>query len=182
MPETMASAIIEQPVAVSLEEAYAGTTRLINLASSDGTSRRLEVRIPPGVSDGSRVHVSPDPNGRAPRDEIYLVVSVQPHELFEREGDALTVKVHVPLHVAVLGGEAQVPTPKGTKLALRVPEETQNGKRFRLRGQGMPHLGGGGSGDLYAEVAITVPTHLNEEERQLFRRLRELRDGAKVTT
>lgn len=177
----MGSAVIEQPITASLEEAYSGTTRLINVATPDGTNRRLEVRIPAGVTDGSRIHVSPDTGPRGARDDIYLIVTVQPHPTFARDGDDLTVKVHVPLHVAVLGGEVQVPTPKGTKLALRIPEETQNGKRIRLRGQGMPRLGGGGSGDLFAEVSIVLPTRLNDEERELFRRLRELREGVKVT-
>ena len=90
------------------------------------------------------------------------------------QGD-LTVRVPVPLTTAVLGGEVQVPTLKGSRLALRIPEETQNGRKLRLRGQGMPKLGGDGNGDLYAEVSVVVPTHLSEEERKLFERLHELR-------
>jgi DnaJ-class molecular chaperone len=85
------------------------------------------------------------------------------------------------VHVAVLGGEVEVPTPKGTKLALRLPPETQNGRRFRLKGQGMPHLGGGGHGDLFADVQVVLPTQLNDEERKLFERLAELRSHAGVT-
>lgn len=166
---------VEQPISVTLDEAFSGTTRVINIASGDGVAKRLEVRIPPGVSDGSRVHVAADSGG-----DLYLIVTVQPHPIFERNGDDLSVKVHVPLHVAVLGGEVQVPTLKGKKLALRIPPETQNGKRFRLRGQGMPHLGASGTGDLFAEVAVVVPTHLNDEERRLFERLRELREGVKA--
>jgi DnaJ-class molecular chaperone len=171
---------IEHPVSVTLEEAFTGTTRLLNLISGDGTTRRLEVRIPAGVRDGSRIHVAAEsPGGRGAKEDVYLVVSVQSHPSFERQGDDLSVKVPVPLHVAVLGGEVQVPTLKGTKLALRIPEETQNGRKFRLKGQGIPHLEGTGHGDLYAEVSIVVPTHLNDEERHLFRRLRDLREGAK---
>lgn len=176
------SQTIEQPITVSLEEAFAGTTRLLNLASGDGPARRIEVKIPPGVRDGSRIHVTPDSSGRGAHDDLYLVVTVQAHSAFERNGDDLTVKVPVPLHIAVLSGEVQVPTLKGTKLALRIPEETQNGRRFRLRGQGMPHLGDDGHGDLFAEVSIVVPTHLNDEERQIFERLRDLRSPTKVGT
>ena len=165
---------------MTLEEAFSGTTRILNLASSDGTMRRIEVTIPPGVREGSRIHVAPDATARGVKDDVYLIVSVQPHPTFEREDDDLTVKIHVPLHVAVLGGEVQVPTLKRTKLALRVPEETQNGKRIRLRGQGMPHLSGGGRGDLFAEVTVVLPTHLNDEERGLFQRLKETREPAKV--
>ena len=77
----------------------------------------------------------------------------------------------------MLGGEAQVPTPKGTRLALKIPPETQNDRVFRLTGQGMPHLAGGGRGDLYATARAMLPTALTERERELFRELAKQRDG-----
>jgi DnaJ-class molecular chaperone len=130
------------------------------------------------VRDGSRVRVasegSPSPFG-GPKGDLYLVVSVAPHRAFERTEDDLNIKVPVPLHVAVLGGEVEVPTLKGNKLALRIPAETQNGRKIRLASQGMPHLSGSGRGDLYAEVSVVLPTHLNDAERELFRQLAELR-------
>lgn len=175
---------IEQPVTITLEEACAGTTRVMSTRAPDGTQRRIEVRIPPGVRNGSRVRVAAEggagPFG-GPRGDLYLVVSVALHKVFERDGDDLTVKVPVPLHVAALGGEVEVPTLKGTRLALRIAPETQNGRRIRLRGQGMPALGGGRHGDLYAEVNVVLPAHLSQEERDLFQRLAELRKGTKVT-
>jgi DnaJ-class molecular chaperone len=182
--ETMPGQDIEQPVTVSLEEAYAGTTRVLSMPGPEGSPRRIEVKIPAGVRDGSRVRVAsegaPSPFG-GPKGDLYLVVSISPHKTFEREGDDLHVRVPVPLHVAVLGGEVEVPTPKGTKLALRLPAETQNGRKFRLKGQGMPHLGGGSHGDLFAEVQVVLPTQLNDEERKLFQRLAQLREHAGVT-
>jgi curved DNA-binding protein len=181
--ESMPGQDLEQPVGVSLEEAFTGTTRVLSIPSAEGPARRIEVKIPAGVRDGSRVRVagegSPGPFG-GPKGDLYLVVSVNPHSSFERHGDDLEVKIHVPLHVCVLGGETEVPTLKGTKLALRIPPETQNGRKFRLRSQGMPHLGSSGNGDLVAEVVATLPTHLSDEERQLFERLAELRGGVKV--
>ncbi|MBM2810300.1 MAG: molecular chaperone DnaJ/curved DNA-binding protein [Chloroflexi bacterium] len=169
---------VEQPVLISLEEAFAGTTRLLNLATADGAPRRIEVRIPAGVREGSRVRVAsegaPGPFG-GPKGDLYLVVSITPNNTFVRDGDDLAVKAPVPLHVAVLGGEVEIPTPKGSRLALRIPPETQNGRRIRLAGQGMPRLGGNGNGDLYAEVNVVIPTHLSDEERALFKRLAELR-------
>ena len=183
--ETIPGQDIEQPVAISLEEAYNGTTRILGMPTPDGTTRRIEVRIPPGVRDGSRVRVasegSPSPFG-GPKGDLYLVVSVAPHKTFERKDDDLHIKVPVPLHVAVLGGEVEVPTPRGSKLALRIPPETQNGRKIRLANQGMPHLSGGGRGDLYAEANIVLPTHLSDEERDLFKRLAELREHAGVKT
>jgi DnaJ-class molecular chaperone len=175
---------IEQPVTVTLEEAYAGTTRVLTMPNPEGAPRRIEVKIPAGVRDGSRVRVasegSPSPFG-GPKGDLYLVVNVAPHTTFERVEDDLNVKVPTPLHVAVLGGEVEVPTPKGTKLALRIPPETQNGRKFRLKGQGMPHLSGDARGDLYAEVNVVLPTHLNDEERRLFERLAELRGHVGVS-
>ena len=163
---------IGYPVEVTLEEAYHGTTRTISF--EDG--KRLEVKIPPGVGDGSRVRLAG--KGRAgdggARGDLYLVTSVKPHHLFERRGDDLHVGVAVPLVVAMLGGEVQVPTLKG-KLALKIPPETDNGRTFRLAGQGMPHLGNSSRGDLLARVKVVLPTKLSAKEKELFKQLGELR-------
>jgi molecular chaperone DnaJ len=94
--------------------------------------------------------------------------------MFERKGDNLHVEVAVPLTVAVLGGEVKVPTLKG-KLALKVPPETQNGRTFRLKGQGMPHLGNSSRGDLLARVKVVLPTKLSPQEKELFEQLSKLR-------
>jgi curved DNA-binding protein len=168
----------EQPIEITLEEAFAGTQRIIQVQSPDGSVRRLEARIPPGVTEGSRIRLAGEGGpgvGGAPNGDLYLVVHVLPHSTFERKGDDLYVTVPVPLHVLLLGGEAEVPTPKGTRLALRIPPETQNGRTFRLAGQGMPRLGGSGRGDLYATVSAVLPTNLSERERELVRELARLR-------
>jgi DnaJ-class molecular chaperone len=112
--------------------------------------------------------------GGAKSGHLYLVISVKPHRLFERQGDNLHVEVAVPLAVAVLGGEIQVPTLKG-KLALKIPPETQNGRTFRLAGQGMPHLGNSSRGDLLAKVNVILPTSLSDKEKELFKQLSQLR-------
>ena len=162
----------EFPLEVTLEEAYNGTTRTLGLA--DG--KRLEVKIPPGVKDGSRVRIS----GKGAegyggvKGDLYLVTSVRPHRVFRRRGDDLYVDVSVPLVVAVLGGEVKVSTPKGSKLSLNIPPETQNGRTFRLKGQGMPHLGNSAKGDLLARVKVVLPTKLSDEEKELFQKLGKL--------
>ena len=107
---------------------------------------------------------------------LFLKVSVRHHDQFERHGDNLHVSVPVPLKDALLGGEVQVPTLKG-KLALKIPAETQNGKVFRLAGQGMPHLGKSTRGDLLARVNVVLPTKLSEKEKELFRQLSEIRSA-----
>ena len=193
---------IETPIEVTLEEAFHGTTRTISLQSEEpcpacqGTGfiqnvpcsscqgagmvpriKRLEVKIPAGVKAGSRVRIagkgSLGYNDGASGD-LYLLVSVRAHRQFERRGDDLHVEIPVPLTTAVLGGEVQVPTMKG-KLALKIPAETQNGRSFRLAGQGMPHLGNSSRGDLFARVNIVLPTKLSDRERELFKQLNELR-------
>ena len=170
----------EQPIEVTLEEAFGGAQRLVQLQSADGKLRRLEVKIPTGVADGSRIRMAAEGGpgfGGAPNGDLFLIVSVLPSSTFERKGDDLYVSVPVPLQVLILGGEAQVPTPKGTRLALRVPPETQNDRVFRLAAQGMPRLQGGGRGDLYATVRAVLPTALSERERELFQELARQRGG-----
>ncbi len=102
------------------------------------------------------------------------MVEVLPHARFTREEDDLTVKVEVDLYTAVLGGEVQIPTLE-RPVVLTIPAGTQNGKRFRLRGQGMPSLRGDGRGDLYAEISVALPQTLSSEERNLFEQLRSLK-------
>jgi molecular chaperone DnaJ len=194
---------IEYPIEISLEEAYNGTVRNISVQSEvpcsacRGTGRiqnlpcsvcrgagvvpqvkRLEVKIPAGVNNGSRVRVAgkgePGQAGATPGD-LYLIVSIQQHALFQRKDDDLLVDVSVPLTAAMLGGEVQVPTLKGSKLVLRIPPETQNERIFRLAGQGMPHLGDPARGDLLVTIKVNLPTSLSAEERALFNKLRELR-------
>ena len=171
---------VDYGLSVSLEEAFAGTQRTIQVQKPDGSLQALEVKIPAGVTDGSRVRVAGKGGpglGGGPAGDLYLVIGVLPHPRFRREGEDLHTTVKVPLFEAILGGEAFVPTPKGTRLALRLPPETRNGQRFRLTGQGMPRLASRARGDLYAEIEVQLPTGLSDRERQLFRELAELRDG-----
>ncbi len=140
--------------------------------------KRFEVKIPPGVKDGSRVRIAgkggPGYMGGPPGD-LYLLVTVKPDSRFERKDNDLHVEILVPLLDAILGGEVEVPTIEGKKLALKIPPETQNGKVFRLAGQGMPHLGNNLRGDLYAKVKVVLPTKLSKKERELFEELKTLR-------
>ena len=106
--------------------------------------------------------------------DLYLVISVKSQSLFERRNDNLYVEVVVPLAIAILGGEIQIPSPQG-KLHLTIPPETQNGCVFRLAGQGMPHLGKSSRGKMLAKVKIVLPTKLSSEEKELFKQLSALR-------
>jgi DnaJ-class molecular chaperone len=140
--------------------------------------KRLEVRIPAGVDTGSRIRIAGkgEPGtGGGPSGDLYLIISVRPHPVFERKGNDLSLDLSVPLTTAILGGEVQVPTLKGTKLALKVPPETQNERVFRLTGQGMPQLGSNARGDLMVKLKVSLPTSLSEEEKALFARLKDIR-------
>jgi len=188
---------VQQPVEVTLEEAYQGTTRVLQMEREEACTtcrgqgqvagaichvcrgagatvrpRRLEVKIPPGVREGSRVRVAGEGGaGPASAGDLHLIVSVRPHERFERRGDDLHTEVDVPLTDAVLGGEVQVPT-LTSRVMLKVPPLTQNGRNFRLGGLGIPHLNGSGKGDLYARVKVKLPDKLSDHEKKLFEELR----------
>ncbi len=161
---------IESSVDVTLAEAYQGVTHVFELADADGSSKRLEVKIPAGVDEGSRIRIAGQGGqGTAGRGDLYLRIHILPDPRFTREGTTLRTTVELPLATAMLGGEVRITTPGGRGLMLRIPQETPNGKSFRLRGQGMPHLGQPDKrGDLYAEVSVVLPTHLNDEQRRLF--------------
>ncbi|HEX6493081.1 MAG TPA: DnaJ C-terminal domain-containing protein, partial [Candidatus Dormibacteraeota bacterium] len=183
-PRARRGADLEAETAVTLEEAYAGTTRTMEIATDTGT-RRVQISIPAGIADGARVRAAgqggPGMNGGAAGD-IYVRIGILPHAVFRREGDTLHVRAQVPLDVALLGGEVDVPTAKGTRARLRVPEGTQNGARLRMRGLGMPHLKGGGSGDLIAEVDVRLPVPLTPEVRSVAEALRERREASHATS
>jgi DnaJ-class molecular chaperone len=164
----------EQPVEISLAEAYSGTKRLFQVGD-----QRLEVSIPAGAKTGTRVRVggkgAPGISGGPPGD-LYLVIQVRADPDYLRKGDDLEKAVPVDLYAALLGGEVRVSTPDGHSVMLTVPAETQNGTRFRVRDKGMPVLGGSGErGDLYARVEVVLPQSLTDEERELFRELRQQR-------
>ena len=168
----------EYPISITLEEAFQGASRRLRM--QDG--RRLEVKIPPGVDNGSKVHISSETSRGA---DFYLVVTVKDHAKFRRQGKDLYIDVEAPLDDVILGGELTVPTLTG-KLALTIPKGTQNGRRFRLAGQGMPALNNSANnprsdvdhrGDLFATLKVKLPSEFTEEELDLFRVLRDKRMG-----
>jgi len=163
----------EAGVEITLEEAFHGTTRSLQIGD-----RRIEARIPPGVRSGSRVRLggqgSPGIAGASAGD-LYLVVEVLPHPGFVREGDDLRADVRVDFYTAVLGGEVRVPTIDGA-VTLKIPPRTQADKTFRLKGKGMPRLGRPGErGDMWARVKLVLPEPMSDAEIEGLRRLGEAR-------
>jgi DnaJ-class molecular chaperone len=167
---------VEHEIELTLEEVLKGTTRLLGLSSpgGKGAQRKVEVKIPAGVREGSRVRVAGEGRGvgRA-KGDLFLRVRIAPHPVFERRGEDLQTTVGVGLTTAVLGGEALVPTLEGP-LGIKVPAGTAPGQTFRLRGHGLPRLEGGGRGDVLATLAVEVPKNLSKRERELFEELKGL--------
>ena len=145
---------IEVTAELSLEESFHGTSRIVEIGG-----RRLEVTIPRGVASGNRIRLTgKGPDGR----DLVVVPKVKPHAVFARRGDDLERTVPVTLREALLGAEVPVGTLKG-RVLLKLPAGTQNGKTFRLGGQGMPHFKGDGTGNLYVTVTVVLPTDLDDK-------------------
>jgi DnaJ-class molecular chaperone len=144
---------------VTLEEVLTGTERVLQVGG-----KRLEVRVPAGVRDGQRIRLSGKAEGGG---HIYLTVTVEPHKTFTRDGANLTRELPLTLGEALLGGKVHVETLGGKRLLLTIPTGTQQGRVFRLTGQGLPRATGDGRGDLLVRTRVVLPTHLDEEGRSL---------------
>jgi len=189
---TTPTATAQEPLEITLEEAYRGAEKNLILTTRStcpdcrgrgrkGSARcptcggggstekqeRVTVNIPAGVKDGAviRANTSSGP--------IELVLKIKSHAVFSREGDNLVCELPVDLYTAILGGKVALNTPRG-RIAIKVPPETQNGKTLRVRNLGFPKESGG-RGDLLAKVKVVLPQGLTAEEKELFRRLRALR-------
>lgn len=142
-------------------------------------TKKLSVTIPAGVDTGNQLRLSGEgaagENG-APAGDLYVVIHVRKHDIFERDGSNLYCEVPISFTMAALGGEIEVPTLDG-KLKLKIPAETQTGKLFRVRGKGVASSRGGYAGDLICKVVIETPVELNEEQKELLRKLEESLEG-----
>jgi DnaJ-class molecular chaperone len=189
---------VEQPIEVTLEDAFKGVERAFTVQTQQecptchgtglvndnlcptchGTgivtkTKRLEVKIPAGVREGSRIRIAGEGNPGASggtNGDLFLVVHMVPNPRFRREGEDLYTDVEVPVTRLVLGGEVEVPTLNG-RVTMKVPAGSQNGRTLRLAGQGMPHLRGQGQGNLYVKLNAVLPTHLSDQQRSLFEQL-----------
>jgi DnaJ-class molecular chaperone len=165
---------VEGTVDLTLEDVLRGTTRTVSIDDESGTPRKIEVKIPPGVADGTRVRAAGEGAGSSgSRGDLYLRVRVLPHPTFERAAADLKATVTVPLTTAVLGGETMVPTLDGP-IGIKIPPGSRPGRVFRLRGHGLPRLEGGGRGDLLAALGVELPDELAPRERELFEELKRL--------
>ena len=161
---------------LSVEEAFKGTTRKIDITVPGKDSKRLEVKIPPNVRDGSKIRMAGEGlsgrNGGTSGD-LYLVVKLKPHPFFKIEVDDINSEVAISPSEAVLGAELEIPTIDGP-VKMVIPEGTQNGKVLRLRGKGLPHQKKEGRGDHFVRVNIKIPTLISNEEKKLYQELAKL--------
>lgn len=134
------------------------------------TERTLQINVPAGVEDGTRIRLSGEgeagPQG-AEAGDLYVFLSVRPHDVFQRDGADLFCRVPLSMTKAALGGHVEVPTVEGGRTRVRIPEGTQTGKQFRLRGKGMPILRAGSSGDMFIQVSVETPSKLTPRQREL---------------
>jgi curved DNA-binding protein len=159
----------EVPVRLTLEEAFRGTERTVQLEGG----RSFTARIPPGATDGQRLRLrgkgGPGANGGPPGD-LYLQIHLDPHPLFRVSGHDLDLEVPLASWEAALGAQVEIPTLTG-RVTMKVPAGSKAGQKLRLGGKGLPKPGGG-AGDLYAVLSIEVPNPLTEQEKKLFEDLR----------
>jgi molecular chaperone DnaJ len=144
-----------------------------------GRERTLTVKIPAGIATGQRLRLYGEGEHGSeggPAGDLYVVVHVQEHPFFHREGDDLYCELTIPFHTMALGGEVRVPTLNGRE-DLNVPGGTQPGARFRLRGKGMPNVSGRGHGDLHVIARVAVPKKLSKEQRQILEELARTMPG-----
>ena len=138
--------------------------------------KNLQVSIPPGVEDGTRIRLAGE--GEAgmrggPSGDLYIFLSITPHELFQRDGADLYCRVPLAMTEAALGGEIEVPTIHGDREKVKISEGTQSGKQFRLKGKGMPVLRSREIGDLYIQVDVEIPKNLTKRQRELLEEFRQ---------
>lgn len=156
-------------VTISLQEAYNGTERIIDLGNE-----KIRVKIKPGSYNGLKLRIK----GKGQKGmtgtsgNLILAINVQPHPVYERKGDNLFMEAPVDLFTALLGGKQKIATLSGD-LNISIPEGTQNGKQLRLRGKGMPQYGKSGFGDLIVKLNVSMPKQLTREQKELVLKLKE---------
>ena len=165
---------VEGTIEITLEDAYHGATRTVTVpAGGDRKAHTLEVKIPRGVRTGQRIRAA----GQGQGGDLYLRVQIAAHPVFSRQDDDVQCEVPVPVWTAALGGAVEVPT-LGGSVTMTIPSGTQDGRIFRLRGRGFPHLRGAGAGDELVKIRLALPHPLTPKDRELLEEMRRLHEGS----
>ncbi len=159
---------------ITLHEVLTGAEKTISLGRG-AAAEKVSVKIPAGIETGKKLRVSgkgsPSPTG-GPSGDLYLLIKVEPHPIFTREGSHLTMDLQIPYSSAVFGGEVEVPTLEGKQLKVKVPPGCQPQAKLRLRKHGLPDSGGT-RGDLLVKIVVAVPKDLSEEQQELVEKLKK---------
>ncbi len=140
-------------------------------------NKTLSVNVPAGIEDGTRIRLAGEGEAGTrggPQGDLYIFLSIRPHEFFQRDGADIYCRVPISMTTAALGGQFEVGTVDGGKTRVKVPEGTQNGKQFRLRSKGMPVMRSSQLGDMYIQVAIETPSNLSKRQRELLSEFEQL--------
>jgi molecular chaperone DnaJ/curved DNA-binding protein len=170
--EQEASQDAHSTIEIGFEEAVHGTKRRIAI-TRNGHEDKIDVKIPAGIRDGGKIRI---PGKGAGRGDLYIQVKVSPHPSFWRMADDLYVSIPITVTEAALGASVRVPTLDGA-VNLKIPPGTASGQKFRLKGKGVVHLDHSGHGDQFAVIKIVVPPDLDEETKELFRKIHEKTAG-----
>ena len=169
----------EVDITISLEEAYRGTSKTLTVQQVEGRgaekAKRYDVKIPPGVTEGTRIRLvgrGGAGTGLGDNSDVFLRVHIAPHERFTLQGRDLSVEIPISPWEAALGTKVEIPTLDG-RIKLTIPSGTQGGQKFRSRGKGLPQKGGE-PGDLYTIIRITIPKTLTPREKALFEELQHV--------
>lgn len=166
---------IEGEISITLEEAYHGTKRMIEVGG-----RRIEATVPKGIKNNNKIRLSGQGQAGAKdgnKGDLLLTVKIVPHPVYTRDGDDLSANIEIDFFKAVLGGETRVKT-LGGEISIKIPPYTQTGKSFRLRGKGMPILNKSGHfGDFYAKITLVLPEEMSEKEISTLRELSQERNS-----
>jgi len=141
------------------------------------TSKKISVTVPKGVDDGTRIRLAGKGEAGSrggSNGDLYLFINIKSHELFKRSDENLFFECPISIADAALGTSIEIPTIDGGKAKIKIPEGTQSGKQFRLKGKGMPYMRGSGTGDLYVQINTEVPVSLNKEQKNLLEKFREI--------
>lgn len=165
----------ETTITIPFEVAYRGGKQRVTLQANGGGRQDVEVSIPAGIESGKKLRLTgkgrPSPTGGTPGD-LYIIVNVAPHPVFERTGADMEYTAWIGLTEALLGTTVQVPTMEEDK-QLKIPAGVSPGKKLRIKGHGFPVMGGKEKGDLYVKIAVEFPDSLTDQQRQLIKQLRE---------
>ncbi|MDR2197749.1 MAG: hypothetical protein LBO07_07310 [Coriobacteriales bacterium] len=160
---------VQVTLEVSFEEAFSGAQKRVTIRTGDGSEQQIEVKVPPGAVEGGKLRYkgkgSEGVNG-GERGDLLIVTAIKPHPLYTRKGADVVLELPIGIAEAALGTQIVVPAPDGSKVKLRIPAGTQDGKTFVVKGKGAPRVKGKGSGDLKVRARVSLPAELNEKQKE----------------